>query len=353
MTNSANGDTFSVQPTGAIAGSTVAYAAIQWAPDITYAGSIPYVISIDFFRKVTFGQGIAQNPRPVLWNVVNGDIGVYSPKTTPVLADQVYVADSSASNAIRRSSLREVAVAGGTMYEAYPTTTDSWSDEFDEGSSDPTVRGWSVVQIYPSIAAMTRLGDVDANINPPVAMAAGQYRSTVRNGQLYLQVGGNSGNILYVYKASTGAFAFASLVSATVYAANSHQAVHITSTVASAYGAAGANSSTLERSGASGVTASFYKHQGTTFTSFSTLTLNDPFRTLALHLDWTGSTLTGSLTSLGDGPLQLYAAGQTPPAAWVPAFAGIMARCNNATAGRNWVTVDYIRRYPSGTYFPV
>ena len=128
MTNSGNGDTFSTEPAGAVAGSTIAFAGLSWTPNITYAGSIPFVISIDFFRKVTTGQGIAQTPRPVLWNVVNGNIGAYAAKPAPISTDQIYIADSQASDAIKRATLSSLS----TKCEVYRnaalnTPTTGWA----------------------------------------------------------------------------------------------------------------------------------------------------------------------------------------------------------------------------------
>jgi hypothetical protein len=354
MTNSGNGDTLSTEPAGAVNISTIAYAGLQWAPPTAYTGTIPYVISLDFFRKTTLGGGIASTPRPVLWNVVNGNIGAYTAKPTPVAADQIYIANSAANDAIYRSTARQVAVAGGTMYEAYPTTTDSWSDEFDGGSSDPTVRGWTVIQLAPTISAMTRLGDVDPTIVPPTAMAAGQYRSTVRNGKLYVQVGGNSGNILYIYKATTGTFVYASGAGCSAFGSSTLRGIYITDNVSVPFGNAAQNSVVVSQDNTG--TGNAYKQTGATQTSYASQTLGEPYRSLTFFADWKGS---GNLVDciimgLDNEALFLYTVNNTAPTAWAPGFAGALVRNTpQFTLSRNWIVIDYIRRYPSGTFFPV
>lgn len=285
-------------------------------------------------------------------NFVDAVITDYSAKPTPVAADQIYIADSAASNAIKRATAREVAVAGGGMYEAYPGTTDSWSDEFDGGSSDPTARGWSVVQIYPSVAAMTRLGDVDYTIVPPTDMSPGQYRSTVRNGKLYIQVGGNSTNIMYIYKAITTA-AFSYIVSG--ISSNFASAVHRISmmmcdTVAFPFVSPSAKSVTVAQEGNDLLS---FKFTGSTQSLYGTGTAADIYSAKSFVLDYkSGAQITCSAVRTLDDATLHNTINQVPPTSWTPAFAGVMVENSNVGA-LNWTAIDYIRRGPSGVWFPV
>jgi hypothetical protein len=94
--------------TGLTTASVVLFALTVDATNQSTVGNwVPYMWAIDFARR-TAGTGtafVAQTPRPVAWNVVNADITNYSSKATPVAADQVYIADSAASNAIKRATL--------------------------------------------------------------------------------------------------------------------------------------------------------------------------------------------------------------------------------------------------------
>lgn len=280
-------------------------------------------------------------------------ITTYSAKPAPVAADQIYIADSAASNAIKRATARQVALAGGSMYEAYPSAVDSWSDEFDGGSDDPTARGWSVLQIYPTIAPMTRLGGVDYTIVPPTGMSAGQYRSTVRNGHLYIQVGGNSTNIVYIYKAITSAaFTYAAAMqSSNVLATTYRTGLMMCDTVSFPFVNASSNSVSVAQEG---TVLLSYKLAGTTQTTYGTGTAADALSAKAFVLDWRAASALADCTAARsfDNLILHNTFNNAPPTAFAPAFAGVLLA--NSNAGRvNWAAVDYIRRGPSSSFFPV
>ena len=145
------------------------------------------IFTIDFFRS---GSGatswIAQAPRPVAWNVVNADITNYSLKSTPVAADQIYIADSAASNAIKRASLTGVSGATTPMplgLTGLSPTPDAWNLEARYWT-DPDIanNGWLITDRNAG-TNLTRAGNVDIN----ASVAAGTYLSTLRGGTLVIQ----------------------------------------------------------------------------------------------------------------------------------------------------------------------
>jgi len=289
---------------------------------------------------------------------LKADVTGYAEKLVLVDADRLWVADSAASFAAKRADLATInayATKGYTrksIHECEPLVPDSWNDEFDGGSSDPAARGWTVLQFGPTLLAATRIGDIDPTIVPATAMSAGQYRSTVRNGKLYIQVGGNSGNFLYIYKATTsGAFCYCAGLSSSNHSnVQNYRSLVITDSVAVPLGNAASKSVVADQIG-SNISLNKWT-SGTQAYYVAAFAAAEPLRPMAFRLDWTGSVVHAGITAADAEVGYTTVINQVPPTAWAPAYAGVAVR--NANAGPvNWAVIDYIRRYPSGSYFPV
>jgi hypothetical protein len=167
---------------------------------------------------------------------------------------------------------------------------------------------------------------------------------------MYMQIGGNGGQVIYVYKASSGAFAYAANISASAFGGNAYGALMLVDTVAVPFASGGSKSALIERTNSS---LTLQKFDAGTQIIYSNGTPAEPFRPLAFHVDWrTGGSGIYMTVTAADAETEMNAvAGQAPPASWTPLYAGVMLRNNNAGT-RNWAVVDYIRRYTSGTFFP-
>ena len=198
--NSQIGTTLSSAPAGAVNGSTIAFFVVSLDPgSTTYAGTLPWIVSLDFVRRVTASNAgnIAQTPRPVAWNVVNADITNYTVKSAPVAADQVYIADSAASNAIRRATVASISPRIPWI-SAPDAPNTSFDDEFTSGSADLATRGWAIVDAT-TFTTQTRAGDIiPFTATPP---AANTYRSTIISGCLCMQFPQGKG--VFITKAAT------------------------------------------------------------------------------------------------------------------------------------------------------
>lgn len=127
---------------------------------------------------------------------VKADIAGYAVKAVPVAADQIYIADSAASNAIKRSTVSGIIANTGVRpdspYWQIPTTPSALDDEFLSGPSDLATRGW-IVTDQSGTAIISRSGDIVVWSSasgtgfasfPP----AGTYRSTLVKGGMLIQV---------------------------------------------------------------------------------------------------------------------------------------------------------------------
>lgn len=80
----------------------------------------------------------------------------------------------------------------GSPYVDLPANPDPFSDEFDSGSPDLALRGWTVINMTTG-ATMTRSGDIDVQLS---SIATNTYRSTISASRLYVQTFTN----MYFYK---------------------------------------------------------------------------------------------------------------------------------------------------------
>jgi len=190
LVDSSDGDTQTTNVTGAIASTAVQVVAFRFTPNTAWGGTMPVVISIDFVRKTTANAWIAQTPRPVLWNVVSGDISQYPSKPTPVATDQIYIADSAASNAIKRATLATIGVTAPWLT---PPTSPDFADEF---LSDSLLANFSIYNRTNSTAVTTRLGDVDWH-SSGTAIGNSQYRSSLLGGMLFVQIPASKDYVIY------------------------------------------------------------------------------------------------------------------------------------------------------------
>lgn len=187
--------------TGTMVSTTMAFAGLNLYPIATTGAATTnsQIFTIDFIRSASGASAwIGQTPRPVAWNVVNADITNYSTKTTPVAADQVYIADSAASNAIKRATLAAVkdTVAGGWDLPSYIPARGSsaFNDEFDSGSADLATRGWTCVD-WNTGTTMTRRGNLE--FASATGLAANQYNSELIGSTLFIQTAGSQAMFVY------------------------------------------------------------------------------------------------------------------------------------------------------------
>ena len=292
------------------------------------------IYTIDFFRTkstTTANAWIAQTPRPVLWNVVSGDISQYPQKSTPVAADQIYLADSEASNTTKRVTL-DTATVAFTRILSPPVSPSTFDDEFSSGSADLSTRGWAILDIVTGVA-LTRAGSVSYMGALP---AAGTYNSDIVRGQLVLQI--PFGVQVFISKAVSSANPYTYVMRGSSQAGN-HCWVWTnassTFNTGNGYGV-GQVSGSLRGCGIASKT-------GTTFTQRITYgsTLEGTSDTFWLSVPGSG---TGTFAAQTINPYSGFPFYYTATAltTYTPAFAGIELYCN---ANPSWYTIDFIRQY--------
>jgi hypothetical protein len=175
--------------TGTMISTSMAFAGVSLVPAATTGAATTnsQIFTIDFIRSGSGANAwIGQTPRPVAWNVVDANITDYSSKATPVAADQIYIADSAASNAIKRATLASISAQPASQYWAASTSPSAIDDTFLTGSSDMATRGWTCINPNTS-ATMTRVGDVLPLTNGNAATAGNTYRSTLTASGMLIQ----------------------------------------------------------------------------------------------------------------------------------------------------------------------
>jgi len=358
ITNSGSGDTLTANTTGGLANTSVAYFGILFTIATGFAGTVPQILSVDFFRKTTSSAWIAQAPRPVAWNVVNADISTYSPKSAPVAADQIYIADSGASNAIKRTNVSSIFTGLASVYLTPPANPDPFNDEFMDGSPDLAVRGWTIVNSSTG-ATCTRVGDVDTTI-AVTSIAVNTYRSTIVGSCLLIQISSLSDMVMY--KAATGSMQIA--VSATFPSffntpSNGQQAYAIIAnstppTVAASgtarmlfSGIQGLNMIALRMDPGPAftteVTTAYLAGTAPGFTGIQGSTL--------FTVDHNDTTKVHNTNPVDSNSLRIYAGSSVTTAGFVSATAGMYLTMLNS--GIKYCAIDFIRRYPSGKWFGI
>jgi hypothetical protein len=121
---------------------------------------------------------------------VNDDITTYSAKTTPVAADQIYIADSAASNAVKRATLGSV-----TYLPAFikpPASPNAFNFEARTATTaDLATLGFTFRRLTATAGTMVRQGNIDkyrTRGTTTSALGALEYRSSLIDGRLYIQV---------------------------------------------------------------------------------------------------------------------------------------------------------------------
>lgn len=90
---------------------------------------------------------------------------------------------------------------GSSPYLQARAPGDAFDDEFDSGSADLATRGWTIKN--NSGTTLTRVGEVipaGATLMGMTALTSSQYRSTLANGCLWLQLPATNGIDFYIYK---------------------------------------------------------------------------------------------------------------------------------------------------------
>lgn len=115
--------------------------------------------------------------------------------------------DDAAGNRVRVTVNSSGGGGGGSsLYTEAPTSPNAFDDEFESGSADLATRGWSF-RNQTTATTMTRVGDVypyEYTWKSGVStLGINEYRSSIRNGRLVLQLTTTSTNDYALYKAVT------------------------------------------------------------------------------------------------------------------------------------------------------
>ena len=268
---------------------------------------------------------------------VSALINTYSPKSAPVAADQIYIADSGASNAIKRSTISSFVPL--SPYETAPASPNAFNDEFNDGNADLAVRGWTVINAGTG-ATMTRAGDINAYTAP--TLTATTYLSTLRNGRMWVQCSVN----LYMYKAVSGSFNITANCMVSRAQANQVAIIDIYSIVPPITNSTrrlycGMNSANVE---------GFKMDVNQVYTSIATSTTIGSASLDAHVVDFNSSGTAINMQCYGIGG-RLLTVGSSTLAGFVPIVAGFSLQAGSASLTQ-WAELDYIRLYPQGTFFP-
>jgi len=324
--------------------SNIAYAGfLLWKPSTTGSTTDTQIFSIDFFRVIqsTANTWIANTPRPVLWNVVNGNITDYTAKPAPVAADQIYIADSAASNAIRRSTLG--VAAPSNMFWAPGPSTDPFDDFFADGSPDLAIRGWLAVNGSTG-ATMTRVGDILPMIGPST-LATNTYRSTLTRSGLLIQCKDE----FVIAKAVSGSFVLLVNISTSISSTTTmYRFLMLSSTLSNL----GGGTSFYRTQEYNGQLQGFLQNAGSNSVAWAQSQpagVQGINSTSSFVTDWDAST--HSWTSSTWDPTNCWAgaiAGAAQPALTVN-YAGVGMNANENAAYR-WCVLRAMRKLPQGSF---
>lgn len=130
-----------------------------------------------------------------------GDFSTFSSKA-PVSADVLLLEDSAASGAKKHATVGSLTQEPVSPFLPQ-AGSDSWNDEFSDGSPDLAARGWTVEQ-WSTGTPMTRVGDVTWHAGASTGTT--EYRSTIVGSSLWIQTGANA----LIYKTfAAGRYCFA------------------------------------------------------------------------------------------------------------------------------------------------
>jgi hypothetical protein len=282
---------------------------------------------------------------------VSGLINTYTLKPTPVAADQVYIADSSASNAIKRATLTTLPPAARycNIYIDPPASPNAFDDEFELSSSgslaseDLATRGWTVVNAVTG-ATLTRTGPVDFFASP-AGIGATVYRSTIRNSRLYFQASVS----VYFFKAFTGSGQLVGLVNQPNVQSGNVCTVRISNNTTP--GTSGSNRSIYAGQENANVVVA-YNNQG----AFN-VPLNSGYGGVAqgvcavLDYDDSSKNFIAFLQQPYNGTMTYNGNAGITATSMSSVYAGMYVATGSGQV-RNWVEIDYMRRYPIQSWFP-
>jgi len=116
-------------------------------------------------------------------------VNTYSAKATTVAADQIYIADSAASNAIKRATLGSAVYT--PPYLRRPVSPNAFNFEAREATTaDLATLGFTFRRVTATAGPMVRVGDIFPyrGLGGYTALTALEYRSSIIEGVLYLQL---------------------------------------------------------------------------------------------------------------------------------------------------------------------
>ena len=235
-------------------------------------------------------------------------------------------------------------------------SADSFNDEFDDGEADPVARGWTVLNPNTPASVYVYEGPVDYN-QTPFSLGNHRYRSSIVDGKLRIQFGGNVGNALIKVDAGTSGPA--------TYVARMQQSGMSTSPGSASfcgifmpndpnanYNAAG-NAAIINE--VYDATSRFITYQNGTLTTHLSMVDAAQARSGSIFVvDWKNSGTQATMLQVNDsGNFRMSLFQQSLSGGpFAPTAAGIYCRnaVNNQTVGPQYLEIDYIRRYPTGYY---
>lgn len=241
----------------------------------------------------------------------------------------------------------------GDLYASPPAAPDPLNDEFDSGEDDLAARGFQVrYNSGSSLLTATYQGPVNYSIDPRTAMSAGQYRSSLRDGNMLFQGGGAS--IYHILKPFTlGAAAFAVKMTPsyvnTATATNTGLILLDNNTIPVAVAGQNAITNDLYET-----TYRLQTFQGTTATLDLNVTTGGPDirQGTIFYIDWlaSGSNVNACQINAGGGAQRFSFRNYALTGTFTPAYAGLYLR-NGTTGGPQFHQISYFRKYLSGSWF--
>lgn len=320
-------------------------------------------------------------------NLVKGDVGLgnvtndaqvkadgsgYSAKTALANADTSPIYDSAASGAVKVvTELNRAAYVASIIRSPYVrprVSPNAWDDEFDSGSADLATRGWEINNAFTG-TTMTRVGDIVDPSKASTTIAVGTYRSTIIDSVLYIQcneatpAAGSQG--IFITKASTGNWKYATRIVGAVKGGPAHGVI-LTSRAGPASGAnyyvnvghiVFGSISTSTAGGYSWNTNTSRLINGASSAGTTAFTSSVGYGTpdvISLDVDETTTPGTSILSTAGIMSSQdqfVGTGGQTALSSISTAHVRAGANIGVVTWQNGMIGLDYIRRYPQGTWF--
>lgn len=259
------------------------------------------------------------------------------------------VADNPGNNSVDLTVAATGAAAAARSALSYiglltgPASPDSWNDEFEGGSPDLAERGWSIFGNGAGGVIWTRQGPVDPNSLPP----AGQYRSSIVGTKLLIQVA----STVFISKPVSGSCAFAARINLLGQSDAGSPPIGVGISTIQTH-TNGANKFMMGWQ--QGNQAKLLEYNAGTYTNRGTVATITAVQ--GFDIQWITYTFAG--TTMNSVTLRHIAShsGAMSVSTWATPFTGFATQHGGVLLSGitvpSWYEVDYIRRYPEGSFFP-